>query len=128
MSGAVSRRASPRRTHLDESCAARAPARRGHRAPRVFLPPAGVQARARQRKGRYAVAQTKADRQAAAKKGAATRKRNEQRASSQAGGKKAAATRQGKAASGAASDAKSAAKGAVSGLGNAARAAGTAAK
>ena len=52
------------------------------------------------------MAQTKADRQAAAKKGAATRKRNEQLARSQAAGKKAGSTRQGKAAASAASDAK----------------------
>src|SRR4051812_46489867 len=78
--------------------------------------------------GRQSVAQTKADRQAAAKKGAATRKRNEQRASSQTAGKKSASTRQGKAAAGAAQDAKSAAKGAASGLAGAAKSAGSAAK
>ena len=41
------------------------------------------------------MAQTKADRQAAAKKAAATRKRNEIRDKSQSSGKKAASTRQG---------------------------------
>ena len=42
------------------------------------------------------MAQTKADRSAAAKKAAATRKRNEIRNSSQTAGKKAAGTRQGR--------------------------------
>lgn len=51
---------------------------------------------------------TKADRQAAAKKGAATRKRNEQRIKSATAGKKAAGTRQGRAAGDALGSAKSA--------------------
>ena len=44
------------------------------------------------------MAQTKADRSAAAKKGTATRERNRKRAESQAAGSKSAATRQGNAA------------------------------
>ena len=50
--------------------------------------------------------QTKADRSAAAKKAAATRKRNQQRASSSTAGKKAAGTRQGRDAAGALCSAK----------------------
>jgi hypothetical protein len=61
------------------------------------------------------VAQTKADRQAAAKKGAATRERNATRNKSQEAGTKAAATRQGKAAADSGRDAKRAASGAASG-------------
>jgi hypothetical protein len=59
--------------------------------------------------------QTKADRSAAAKKAAATRKRNQQKQESQAAGKKAAGTRQRHDAEAAASQARQAAKGAWTG-------------
>src|SRR5690349_6111803 len=93
------------------------------RSPSFALPRKGYCQRVRPHElnGRKQVAQAKADRQAAAKKGAATRKRNEQKAKSQAAGKKAGSTRQGRAAASAASDAKSAAKGAASGVANAAK-------
>ena len=75
--------------------------------------------------------QTKADRQAAAKKAAATRKRNETRTQSQRAGHKAASTRQKNEAVGALDQARSTAKGAVtgavSGFGNAGKLVGTAA-
>jgi hypothetical protein len=74
------------------------------------------------------MAQTKADRSAAAKKGAATRERNRKKAQSEAAGKKAAGTRQEREAGESASQAKSAAKGAVSGAAAAARLAGNAVK
>ena len=60
------------------------------------------------------MAQTKADRSAAAKKAAATRERNQKKARSQSAGTKAAATRQGKAAGQAAGQARRAAGGVVS--------------
>jgi hypothetical protein len=72
--------------------------------------------------------QTKADRQAAAKKAAATRERNKTKAKSQARGTKAASTRQGNAAAESLDQAKRAASGAISGLATAAKHAGTAAK
>ncbi|HWF52726.1 MAG TPA: hypothetical protein VG294_18930 [Solirubrobacteraceae bacterium] len=78
--------------------------------------------------GRILMAQTKADRSAAAKKAAATRERNRSRAQSEAAGKKAAGTRQSRAAGQAASQAKRAAGGAVSGAASAVRLAGNAAK
>jgi hypothetical protein len=74
------------------------------------------------------MAQTKADRSAAAKKGAATRERNRKKAESESAGKKAAGTRQRRAAGDSASQAKGAARGAVSGAATAVRLAGNAAK
>src|SRR5215211_781895 len=71
------------------------------------------------------MAQTKADRQAAAKKGAATRQRNKVKTQSQSRGKRAASTRQGRAA---ADQAKRAAGSAVGGVKKAAKSAGGAAK
>jgi hypothetical protein len=71
--------------------------------------------------------QTKADRSAAAKKGAATRQRNTQRSRSQTAGKKSAATRQGRTAASSANEATSAVRSAARGLTGAARAAGDAA-
>lgn len=73
------------------------------------------------------MAQTKADRQAAAKKAAATRKRNEVRAKSQAQGKKAASSRQQNEARDSLTDAKRAARGAVGGVTSAAKLVGKAA-
>ncbi len=77
------------------------------------------------------MAQTKADRSAAAKKAAATRQRNQTRAQSRTKGKKAAATRQShgaeQAASQATAQAKRAASGVVSGAKSAVRLAGIAA-
>ena len=73
------------------------------------------------------MAQTKADRQAAGKKAAATRSRNTTRTRSQTTGKKAAATRQGKAATQSARQAQSSAGGAVGGLISAGRSIGEAA-
>lgn len=70
---------------------------------------------------------TKADRQAAAKKAAATRQRNQVRARSQQQGHKAASTRQKNEAASALDQATSTAKGAVSSLGNAGKLVGTAA-
>jgi hypothetical protein len=72
--------------------------------------------------------QTKADRSAAAKKGAATRQRNAQRTRSQTAGTKAAATRQGRTAASSANEATTAVKSAARGLTGAAKAAGDAAK
>ena len=71
------------------------------------------------------MAQTKADRQAAAK-AAATRKRNQQRAKSSTRGKKATSTRQAKAAGASVGQAKRAAGTAVSGLTSVAKSAGKA--
>jgi hypothetical protein len=71
--------------------------------------------------------QTKADRQAAAKKAAATRQRNQVRARSQQAGQKAASTRQKNSALGALDLAGTRAKGAVSTLGNAGKLVGVAA-
>jgi hypothetical protein len=73
------------------------------------------------------MAQTKADRKAAAKKGAATRERNRTKAKSQKRGTKAASTRQGNAAAQSLDQAKRAAGGAIGGLTSAAKSAGTAA-
>ena len=77
------------------------------------------------------MAQTKADRSAAAKKAAATRERNQRRDQSHVQGKKAASTRQGRAAENAAGQAvtqvKRAAGGVVGGTKSAVRLAGTAA-
>jgi hypothetical protein len=70
---------------------------------------------------------TKADRQAAAKKAAATRQRNQVRARSRQQGHKAASTRQKNEAASALDQATSRAKGAVTGLGNAGKLVGTAA-
>lgn len=74
------------------------------------------------------MAQTKADRQAAAKKGAATRERNKKRAQSQQAGTKGAAKRQSNEASASAKQAKRSAIGGVTGavrsLGDAAVSAG----
>ena len=70
---------------------------------------------------------TKADRQAAAKKAAATRRRNQVRARSQQQGHKAASTRQKNEAASALDQATSTAKGAVTNLGNAGKLVGTAA-
>ena len=70
---------------------------------------------------------TKADRQAAAKKAAATRKRSQVRARSQQQGHKAASTRQKNEAAGALDQATSTAKGAVMSLGGAGKLVGTAA-
>ena len=70
---------------------------------------------------------TKADRQAAAKKAAATRKRNQVRARSQQQGHKAASTRQKREAASALDQATSTAKGAVTSLGSAGKLVGTAA-
>jgi hypothetical protein len=67
------------------------------------------------------MAQTKADRSAAAKKGAATRERNRKKAKSEAAGKKAAGTRQTRKAAESASQAKRAADGAMSGVASAVR-------
>ena len=74
------------------------------------------------------MAQSKADRSAAGKKGAATRERNRKRVESEAAGKKAAGTRQSREAGESASQAKGAAKGAMSGAASAVRLAGDAAK
>jgi hypothetical protein len=71
--------------------------------------------------------QTKADRQAAAKKAAATRERNKKRAQSQEAGTKGAATRQGNEARAGAQQAKQSANGAVHGLKSAVRSLGDAA-
>ena len=73
------------------------------------------------------VAQTKADRQAAAKKAAATRKRNQIRDKAQSRGTKAASSRRRNEAKDSLSQAKSAASGAASRLGSAGKAAGDAA-
>lgn len=62
------------------------------------------------------MADTKADRSAAAKKAAATRERNQQRTQSEVAGKKAASTRQMHAAEGAADQARRRAKQAGSGV------------
>lgn len=62
------------------------------------------------------MAQTKADRQAAGKKAAATRKRNQATANAQSAGKKAASTRQRNEAADNAKNAKSAAGTAVTGV------------
>jgi hypothetical protein len=70
--------------------------------------------------------QAKADRSAAAKKGAATRQRNQQRTQSAEAGKKAAGTRQKHDAQESAHQAKKAAKGAFSGVESSARYAGNA--
>ena len=70
---------------------------------------------------------TKADRQAAAKKAAATRKRNQVRARSRKQGHKAASTRQKNEAGSALDQATSTAKGAITGLGNAGKLVGSAA-
>ena len=72
--------------------------------------------------------QTKADREAAAKKAAATRKRNEIKDESSDRGEKAAATRHRNAASDSLGQAKQAAGTAVGGLTSAAKAVGDAAK
>jgi len=72
--------------------------------------------------------QTKADREAAAKKAAATRERNQKRAKSQEAGKKGAATRQGNEAAASAQQAKQSASSAVGGLKAAVRSLGDAAK
>jgi hypothetical protein len=74
------------------------------------------------------MAQTKADRQAAAKKAAATRQRNQVRNTSQNRGQKAASTRQANEAVASLDQAKRTAKSAVSGIGTAAKYAGEAAK
>ena len=71
--------------------------------------------------------QTKADRQEAAKKAAATRERNRTRAESQTRGTKAAATRQSNAAAESIEQAKRAANGAVGGVTTAAKSLGNAA-
>lgn len=71
--------------------------------------------------------QTKADRQAAAKKAAATRQRNQTRARSQQTGHKAASTRQANQAASALDKAQTTAKGAVTSLGSAGKLVGTAA-
>ena len=71
--------------------------------------------------------QTKADRQAAAQKAAATRRRNEVREESRSQGHKAASTRQGRSAKSGIDQARGAAGGAVKGLGSAAKLAGGAA-
>lgn len=71
--------------------------------------------------------QTKADRQAAAQKAAATRKRNEVRSRASQNGKKAASTRQANEARSALDQASSKAKGAFTSLGNAGKLVGTAA-
>ena len=70
---------------------------------------------------------TKADRQAAAKKAAATRQRNQVKARSRQQGHKAASSRQKNQAVSALDQASSRAKGAVTGLGNAGKLVGTAA-
>jgi hypothetical protein len=70
--------------------------------------------------------QAKADRSASAKKGAATRQRNQQRQESQEAGKKAAGTRQKHDAQESVHQAKKAAKGALSGVESSARFAGNA--
>ena len=67
------------------------------------------------------MAQTKADRQAAAKKGAATRERNKKRAQSQKAGTKGAAKRQSNEASASAKQAKQSAVGGVTASGALAR-------
>jgi GNAT superfamily N-acetyltransferase len=74
------------------------------------------------------MAQTKADRQEAAKKAAATRERNKEREKSSERGTKGAATRQGNEARAGAQQAKQSASGAVGGLKSAARSLGDAAK
>jgi hypothetical protein len=74
------------------------------------------------------MAQSKADRSAAAKKGAATRERNRKKAESEAAGKKAAGTRQGREAADSVNQAKRTARGAMSGAASAVRLAGQAAK
>ena len=71
--------------------------------------------------------QTKADRQAAAKKAAATRQRNNVRARSQQTGHKAASTRQKNEALGALDKAQTTAKGAFTSLGTVGKLVGTAA-
>ncbi len=71
--------------------------------------------------------QTKADRQAAAKKAAATRERNQAKARSRQAGRRAASSRQRNEAAGALDQATSRAKGAFTGLGNAGKLVGTAA-
>ena len=71
---------------------------------------------------------TKADRSAAAKKGAATRERNKIKKRSQARGTKAAASRQGNAAAESLNQAKRGVGAAVGGVRSAAEAAGKAAK
>ena len=71
--------------------------------------------------------QTKADRQAAAKKGAATRQRNQVKARSRQAGHKAASSRQKNEAASALDQATSRAKGAITGVGNAGKLVGTAA-
>ncbi|MFN2613035.1 MAG: hypothetical protein ABR536_06680 [Solirubrobacterales bacterium] len=83
--------------------------------------------RANQVKGVVMTEQTKADRQAAAKKGAATRERNQVKSRSQEAGKNAAATRQKNEALAALDEAKSKAKGALSGLTSAGKLVGSAA-
>ena len=70
---------------------------------------------------------TKADRQAAAKKAAATRQRNQVKARSRKQGHKAASTRQKNEAGSALDQATSTAKGAITGLGNAGKLVGSAA-
>jgi hypothetical protein len=67
------------------------------------------------------MAQTQADRSAAAQKAAVTRERNRKRAESEAAGKKAAGTRQGNAASESLSQAQGAARDALKGASTAAR-------
>jgi hypothetical protein len=78
------------------------------------------------------MAQTKADRQAAAKKAAATRQRNAQKTRSQASGHKAASTRQARAAKTSANEARNAlgsiAGSVLDGVTSAVKAAGTAAR
>lgn len=73
------------------------------------------------------MAQNKADRSAAAKKAAATRKRNQQKGENSESGKKAAATRQGNKASENLDEAKQSAGGALAGLTGAAKSVGDAA-
>ena len=70
---------------------------------------------------------TKADRQAAAKKAAATRERNQARSQSSQTGHKAASTRQKNEAASALDQATTRAKGAFTGIGNAGKLVGTAA-
>jgi hypothetical protein len=73
------------------------------------------------------MAQTKADRSAAGKKAAATRKRNEQKTSSKQAGKKAASTRKATTAKASAKDAKQSGRSAVTNVTDAAKSAGGAA-
>ena len=80
------------------------------------------------RQGRHAMPQTKADRSAAAKKAAATRKRNQQRTKSSTAGTKAAGTRQGREAGSALGSAKRAVGSAASSLRSAGESTGRAAK